>query len=162
MKTKLSAFSRRILSILLLLSAVQLSHAQTIRGKVFDAETGEPMAGANVVLKDSKYATIVNLDGTYAFKNVKPGRYTVQVTAIGYQKSKEAAVNVTDNGIAQVPDFQLKTEARSLTEVVVTGGLDKRSDNAVRNIEKNSDIVQNILSEKTIQLLPDVTVANAL
>ena len=147
---------------MLLLSAVQLSHAQTIRGKVFDAETGEPMAGANVVLKDSKYATIVNLDGTYAFKNVKPGRYTVQVTAIGYQKSKEAAVNVTDNGIAQVPDFQLKTEARSLTEVVVTGGLDKRSDNAVRNIEKNSDIVQNILSEKTIQLLPDVTVANAL
>lgn len=39
---------------------------------------------------------------------------------------------------------------------------DKSSDRTVRNIEKNSDMVQNILSEKTIQLLPDVTVANAL
>jgi outer membrane receptor protein involved in Fe transport len=46
--------------------------------------------------------------------------------------------------------------------VVVTGSGDKTSDRAVRNIEKNSAMVQNILSEKTIQLLPDVTVANAL
>lgn len=148
----------------LLMSIMSIGYldAQTIKGKVFDAVNGEPLAGANVILKDTKYSTIVNLDGTYLLKNIKPGKYLIKISLIGYFVSKEIPVDVKENGVTQVGDLNLQPQSKSLNEVVVTGGLDKRSDNAVRNIEKNSDIVQNILSEKTIQLLPDVTVANAL
>lgn len=139
-----------------------LSYSQNIKGKVFDAKTGEPLAGAIVHLKDTKYSTAVNLDGTYLFKNIKPGKYDVQVTSVGYRKIKAEGIVVAATGTTIVGDLQMPVETNDLTEVIVTGMSDKRSDASARNIEKNSDIVQNILSEKTIQLLPDVTVANAL
>ena len=59
-------------------------------------------------------------------------------------------------------DLQLEPDVSSMREVLVTGSTDRGSDRSVRSIEKNGDMVQNMLSEKTIQLLPDVTVANAL
>jgi len=139
-----------------------LSYSQNIKGKVFDAKTGEPLTGAIVHLKDTKYSTAVNLDGTYLFKNIKPGKYDVQVTSVGYRKIKAEGIVVAATGTTIVGDLQMPVETNDLTEVIVTGMSDKRSDASARNIEKNSDIVQNILSEKTIQLLPDVTVANAL
>lgn len=139
-----------------------LSYSQNIKGKVFDAKTGEPLSGAIVHLKDTKYSTSPNLDGTYLFKNLKPGKYDVQVSLVGYSKLKAEGIVVASQGTTIVSDFQLTVATNDLTEVTVISSSDKRSDAAVRNIEKNSDIVQNILSEKTIQLLPDVTVANAL
>ena len=141
---------------------VNSARAQNIKGKIVDAKTGEPLAGANVVLKDTKYSTIVNLDGSYLFKNLKPGKYDLQVSLIGYRKLKAEGIKVAENATTSLADLQMVNDSKDLTEVIVTSMMDKRSDNAVRSIEKNSDIVQNILSEKTIQLLPDVTVANAL
>jgi len=45
------------------------AQTQTIRGKVTDAITGEPLVGATVSLEDTKFSAIVNLDGTYVLKN---------------------------------------------------------------------------------------------
>ncbi|MFC4233206.1 TonB-dependent receptor domain-containing protein [Parasediminibacterium paludis] len=155
-------FVKTLFTLFLIVGILSASFAQTIKGKVFDRNTGEALAGANIVLKNTKYAAIVNIDGSYTIKAVTPGTYTLVVSIVGYQSPQETTVVVKEKGITVVPDFQLLTNAKSLVEVVLVGTADKRSDNAVRNIEKNSDIVQNILSEKTIQLLPDVTVANAL
>ena len=134
----------------------------TVKGKAFDAKTGEPLSGANVRLKGTKYSTIVNLDGSYVLKNVPAGKYEVEISLISYKSAITQKISVTETGISTVPDFKLQTDVTNLNEVSVTGSLDKKSDNAVRNIEKKSDYVENILSEKTIQLLPDVTVANTL
>src|SRR5258708_15966698 len=104
---------------------------------------------------------MVTLEGTYIFKNVKPGKYEVEVSLAGYKKPTHLEVNVNENSVGMA-DFQLEATVTNLTEVIVASGGDRSSDHSVRNIEKNSDMVQNILSEKTIQLLPDLTVANAL
>jgi outer membrane receptor protein involved in Fe transport len=156
----ISCLFRSIL-FLLLASSTLSSFAQTLRGKVFDAGTGEPMAGATVRLEDPRYAAVVNLDGSYTIRNVRPGRHEVAVSQIGYKHSKNLEVLVTEKGVVAAPDILLEVDARELTQIVVTD-LGGSSDHQVRNLEKNSDVVQNILSEKTIQLLPDVTVANAL
>lgn len=115
-----------------------LSYSQNIKGKVFDAKTGEPLAGAIVHLKDTKYSTAVNLDGTYLFKNIKPGKYDVQVTSVGYRKIKAEGIVVAATGTTIVGDLQMPVETNDLTEVIVTGMSDKRSDASARNIEKNS------------------------
>ncbi|HWK07734.1 MAG TPA: TonB-dependent receptor [Puia sp.] len=155
-----NCFIRSALSVLLICLAT-MAFSQTIKGKVFDARTGEPLVGATVHLEETRYSTMVNLDGTYIFKNVKPGKYEVEVSLAGYKKPAHLEVNVSGNN-AEVATFQLEATMTNLTEVIVAGGGDRSSDHSVRNIEKNSDMVQNILSEKTIQLLPDLTVANAL
>src|SRR5258708_6094120 len=155
-----NCFIRSALSVLLICLATT-AFSQTIKGKVFDVRTGEPLVGATVHLEETKYSTMVNLDGTYIFKNVKPGKYEVEVSLAGYKKPTHLEVNVNENSVGMA-DFQLEATVTNLTEVIVASGGDRSSDHSVRNIEKNSDMVQNILSEKTIQLLPDLTVANAL
>jgi len=153
---------RAILLSFLFTGFAAISFSQNIRGKVFDAKTGEPLAGASVVIKNTKLATYVNLDGSYLFKNVKPGKYNLEIKLVGYKSVKADDIKVSESGITTVADLQLAPATNDLKEVIVSGYTDKHSDFAARNIEKNADIVQNILSEKTIQLLPDVTVANAL
>ncbi|MEP6749650.1 MAG: TonB-dependent receptor [Bacteroidota bacterium] len=138
------------------------SSAQTIRGHVFDSRSGEPLTGATVHLLKTHYTTIVNLDGSYVFKKLEPGTYRIEVTLTGY--SLPAIVEATAaTGIPVHPvDFLLTTQRQQLDEVIVTGSGTTGSDKSARGFEKNADIVKNVLSSKTIQLLPDVTVANAL
>jgi outer membrane receptor protein involved in Fe transport len=147
---------------ILLTGIATLAFSQTIKGRVFDARTGEPLAGATVHLEGTNRSTLANLDGSYVFRNIGPGKYEIEASLEGYKKPKDIEVQVTENNNAKAGDFQMESIATSLTEVIVMTNANRGSDNSVRNMEKNSDVVQNILSEKTIQLLPDVTVANAL
>ena len=48
------------------------ARSQTIRGKVYDKITGESLVGATVHLEPTKYYTLVNLDGSYAFAISSP------------------------------------------------------------------------------------------
>jgi iron complex outermembrane receptor protein len=58
--------------------------AQQIAGQVTDATTGAAVAAATVEL--SGIASSVTGDsGRFAFKKLRPGRYTLRVTSIGYQ-----------------------------------------------------------------------------
>ncbi len=138
------------------------SYAGTIKGKVTDIKSGEPLPGATVSLEHTKYAVVVNLDGSFLFKNIPAGKYEIKVKMVGYEKSKEIDIDVQDGNTIQEVNFQLETESKELAGVAVTGRLNGETDKGVRKLEKNADILQNILSAKTIQLLPDVTVANAL
>ena len=55
--------------------------AGTVKGKVTDSKTGEPLMGATVTLTGSgkKLTTSVNLDGTYVFRNVPVGSYKIKI-----------------------------------------------------------------------------------
>ncbi|WP_190295339.1 TonB-dependent receptor [Mucilaginibacter rubeus] len=138
--------------------------AQTIRGKVTDAKTGEPLTGATVHLTQdgvSKFVA-VNLNGSYSFKNLKNGPYKVQANYVGYTSSKINEGNITSASDVVTVNILLQDASMQMTEIQIKGEANKESDHAVRNIEKNAPMVINVLSANTIKLLPDVTVANAL
>ena len=143
---------RFLLAIAIFSLGATMVNAQNIKGKVIDAETGEPLIGATIILKDTKFFTLVNLDGTYSFKNIPPGKYDVKVTQSGYEKSKQKDVEITAGQTVKNIDFQLKTKTEALAGVYVKSLGNPESDNTNRKIEKNSDVVQNNLSEKAIQL----------
>ncbi|MDN5289428.1 MAG: TonB-dependent receptor [Mucilaginibacter sp.] len=140
------------------------SIAQTIKGKVTDHKTGEPLAGATVHLTrgDNTRVASVGLNGAYAFKDLKAGNYKIQVNYVGYAPSQTYEVAVTDMVDLKVVNIDLQDASTLMNEVRITGQGNKESDRAARGIEKNAVMIENILSANTIQLLPDVTVANAL
>jgi iron complex outermembrane recepter protein len=81
------------------LVAVWPAEAQTgatLSGRV-TRDTGDPMAGAAVVIEDLKRETRTGEDGAYRFENVRPGSYHVSVRAEGYS-SRRAEVTVTPQG----------------------------------------------------------------
>lgn len=137
------------------------SFAGTVRGKVLDAATGEPLAGATVALEHTKYTAAAGLDGSFVLRNVAAGAYELVIKMVGYKKLERITVNVSANGETTAGVLALQTEERELSTVVIAAG-GSGTDRSVRTMEKNADAVQNILSQRTIQLLPDVTVANAL
>ena len=77
---------KRILKSLLPLLLIGIfnmsSSAQSIKGKVVDASSGEPLIGATVSLKGTAEKTLVRLDGSYVLKNIKPGIYEACMKAI--------------------------------------------------------------------------------
>ncbi len=156
------SFSRFFL--LILFSSFSLSvFAGIVRGKVTDSETGEPLVGATVTIEGASHplTTLVRLDGSFIFKDLPAGTYTVKVSNIGYEQQPAVQINLTASSPDAIVNVPLKVKTTEMSEVTIATN-HTGSDAGARSLEKKANTLQNILSEKTIQLLPDVTVANAL
>ena len=134
--------------------------AATIKGKLLD-ENNEPMIGANIVIQATKQYAVVGLDGTYVIHNVSPGNYSLTASYIGYS-SQDKSVTINSTSETVTVDFGLQPDKKLLDEVVVTAKAEGGSDIEARKTEKNSSQVVNIVSAKTIEISPDITVANVI
>ncbi len=154
---------KSILFLFVFLGFCVSSYAQIIKGKVLDSKSGEPLTGASVSVEKGSFQkfTSVNLDGSYVFRDLKPGIYQLKVRFIGYKTTEGKDVEVNDNAVSTL-NFRLENASTNLVEVMVKGQASRETDRSARGIEKNASSIENVLSANTIQLLPDVTVANAL
>jgi TonB-dependent receptor len=151
---------KNIFTIILLLF-VQFGFGATLKGKIKDAVSGEPLVGATVVLKDTKYGSSAGLDGSFEIKNIPLGTYDIIIRYIGYEvKSKSVEVKTKSDNISL--NFELSEEASQLAETVITAQADRENDANVRKSEQKAENVLNIIGAKAIQLLPDITVGNVL
>lgn len=97
--------------------------AATLRGLVKD-ESGEGLPDATVRIlsaRDSSYVkgTAANLDGNYAIDGLKPGKYIISASYIGYVTSC-ANATIGQNNV-KAPDITLKESAVMLKEATVVG-----------------------------------------
>ncbi len=138
---------------------LQTTFAGNLKGTVIDQQTGEPLIGATVQLDNTKFGTIVGLDGSYEIKNVVAGTYKILVKYVGY-KTTEKSITVGNNTLTE--NFKIAENNSELSEVVVTARGDYESELSTRKSEQKADNVLNIIGAKSIQLLPDITVANVL
>lgn len=77
--------------IVAVLAAPSLLFAGTtgkIAGKVLDAETKEPLPGANVTIEGSTMGAACDLNGAFNVLNLPPGKYTLVISMIGYKKTR--------------------------------------------------------------------------
>ncbi len=70
------------------LSANSQSKTQ-LSGKVTDAQTGQPLAGAAVVLAESKVGTTTDSSGNYTLNNVPFGHTLIEISSEGYRSVVE-------------------------------------------------------------------------
>src|SRR5665213_2527720 len=94
MQLRSKVFSYRIILSFLLILLFTTAHSQTLKGKIFDARTGEPMTGATVILEPAHYQTTVQLDGTFTFRGLPAGKYSLTTSMIGYQKGAATEVEL--------------------------------------------------------------------
>ncbi len=90
-----------ILFMLLATGALYAQNVGEIKGKVYDAETGQPLPGANVYVKlgQMPLGTATDMDGRFTLKPLDPGVYDVHVSFIGYNEFIKQAVRVNPNKI---------------------------------------------------------------
>ena len=98
------------------------ARAQTtgsVTGRVTDAGTGLPLAGAQITVSGTQLGGVANENGVFMIMNVPAGTYTVRAQMIGYT-SQEVRVTVVA-GQSATANFQLSATAISLDAIVVTG-----------------------------------------
>ena len=91
------------------------------------AETGQPLAGVNVVVVGTNIGTLSSEDGRYVIPGVPVGTHQVQASLIGYA-SQTVTVRV-EAGQTAAADFRLSQQAIALDEIVAVGyGTQRRRD----------------------------------
>lgn len=161
MQMRLPSWLSRIGIFLVFGSIVSPVFGQTIKGKVYDNKTGEPLIGAVVTVGGKPYRAVVKLDGSFALRVYGVGTYRLLVSTVGYPTGGGTDVTVKDANDVKV-DIPMQASATVMQEAYVTTAGGAGSDHEARRIEQRVDMVQNILSARTIEISPDITVANAL
>ena len=82
-----------IFPLFLIVSLYAAAQNGEIQGTVFDRITGDPMAGANVIIQSINAGVSVDVDGNYSLK-APPGDYTLQITYISYKTLELTDVKV--------------------------------------------------------------------
>lgn len=143
--------------------ARQSSSFGLISGRVVAAETGEPLAGAQVIATSTQgnqpmLGAVVNLEGNFTIQRVPEGRYELRITYLGYTQSN-TTVDVVGGQAAQV-NVRLQPSNLQLKEVIISGSLEGQA--RALNQQKNADNIKTIVSADQIGRFPDLNVAEAL
>jgi len=100
-----------------------LSAATTgkIAGRVTNAETGLPVAGANVIIVGQQMGAACDDNGRYIIINVPPGTYDIRAQLMGYQSVTKTGV-VVNLGLTTTLNFELKQTDTEIEGVTVKSG----------------------------------------
>jgi len=125
----------------------------SVKGKVTDSATGEGLVGASVLLRGTYLGASTDAKGNYTIDNIKPGKYTIAVTYIGYATISKTVVVSAD----QIKDvnFAIKQSKVDLDEIVVSGGFSEIEKRAMVNPVTT-------ISEAQVQALPSIDIADIL
>jgi hypothetical protein len=110
-----------ILAALLIISSPLFAQSGVgkLNGKIVDAQTKEPLIGANVVVVNTNLGAATNVNGEYFILNVPPGTYNIKVSYVGYSPRLITDVRIVA-GITFELDAELST-GLELKVVEVTG-----------------------------------------
>ncbi len=100
-------------------SAQAVASTGTVRGKVTDAGTGQPLADAQILVANTRVGALTNARGEYVLTAAPAGTRTITVRRLGYLPASRS-VTITEGGTATL-DVSLTISAMNLGEIVVTG-----------------------------------------
>ena len=81
-----------------------------IQGRVVNAQTGEPLPGAQVIVVGTQFGNLTNQEGYDFINNVPAGVHDIQVQLIGYQSVTVAGQRVLA-GQTMTVNFELTPSA---------------------------------------------------
>lgn len=134
MREKAKYFLSACLTAVFILVSACLAGQGSLRGVVTGSEGNEPLAGASVVVGSSGVATDVS--GTFFFRSLPAGRYSVEVSLLGYRPWKgEAVITRGDTAVLKVKLAEQWFEAEG---VVITA---TRTENFIADIPARVNVV---------------------
>ncbi|MBN2414225.1 TonB-dependent receptor [bacterium] len=108
-----------LLIILIAATGIAAQSSHTITGRVSDALTNIPLAGAHVTIRGSGLGTVTDATGRFCFENLLQGTYSITVTYMGYAP-REEDIRVSTGRTADLV-FRLHPVTVELAGVTVTG-----------------------------------------
>ncbi|MEW4923404.1 TonB-dependent receptor [Algibacter sp. 2305UL17-15] len=108
-----------ILLLLLFTSVVFNAQTGSVKGKLTDKEyNNEPLAFANVLIKNTTKGTTTDFDGLYELTNLDAGNHTLVFSFVGYE-TQEIKITIVPGKTTEL-NVIMNASAASLDEVVIT------------------------------------------
>ncbi len=139
------------------------SYAQTgkIAGKVLN-EKNEPLSGVSIKIDESAAGggVATDVEGRFLIK-LKPGKYTLSLTSVGYNNKTITDVQVDNNGLQELT-IVMQAKSKELSAVVVSVSARRETDFALLNMQKNNASISDGISAETIKRSPDKNTGEVL
>ena len=154
----------RPLLILIFYFFCSIIFAQTgsIRGFVYDKETGEPVIYCNTYLEGTNLGSPTDLNGLYNISKVPNGNYKIVISYIGYDTLK-ANIQITENKILN-KNFEISQSSVRLDELIISAERQEMKTEvkaaAIKVSKKDLEMIPTIGGEPDIaqymQIIPGV------
>lgn len=92
----------------------------TIKGKVVDSQTKEPLVGATIMIDGTTEGVAADLDGSFSLKTSQSGKLTLVFRSVGYSELKKEVSLNKDLNLGAV---NMKSESIGLGDVTVTASV---------------------------------------
>jgi hypothetical protein len=135
----------------------------SLRGRVVDAVSNEPLPFVNVVVSGTSTGTVTDFEGNFIITGLKPGFVRVEASFVGYRRavSSEVEVSVAKTNTIEI---RLEEQREQLDEVTVTASPFRKTEESpvslrsigIGEIEKSPGANRDI--SKVIQSFPWCTV----
>lgn len=158
-------YKKIILLFVLLISISTFAQKGSIKGRIYDAKTNQPLEFASILVQGTNIGSTSDLDGNYIFTGIEPGFKRLVVSLVGYETTISAEFQVQGNQVTffDIPVIQNSVQ---LKEVTVRQNLNLKKIESpisvlnigVQEIEKTAGANRDV--SKVIQTLPGVGVTD--
>ncbi|HOO71204.1 MAG TPA: TonB-dependent receptor [Spirochaetota bacterium] len=134
--------------------ALTLAYAQeagTIRGKVVDTASGDPIIGVNVIVKDRQVYAVTDINGAYILSGVPTGEQVILFQMMGYSQT-ESRITVM---AGENDPLNIVLTYKTAEEVVVTAKRISNTEAALLSKRKKAAVAQDAISSEQISKTPD-------
>ncbi|GAA4317950.1 TonB-dependent receptor [Mucilaginibacter gynuensis] len=126
----------------------------SIKGRVVDFETSDPLPGATVQIIALKKGITTDANGYYKLHNIPEGKHTITVSFTGFEKSQLDNVQVSADK-ETIIDVKLKA-GNALSELVVSGTSRRKVINAtdaelVAEVRQARSVVSGVSNEQIVR-----------
>src|SRR5690606_34844616 len=137
----------------------------TLTGLVLDDATGDPLVQATVALytaADGAFftGTTTGADGRFVLEGLRPGRFNVRISYVGYESAEQAGVEVRPNAATDLGTIRLAESTAVLGEAEVAAErelVEQRADRTVYNVAEQP-VTTGGSALETLQTLPALEV----
>ena len=145
----------RFLTIIFISSSIIVNAGTTgkISGKVTDADNGEPLPGINILIEGTTMGAATDANGEYIILNIPPGKYSLVVSGVGFQKKRFVDVQVSVDFTTRL-DFEMSTESITVETVVI------RAESPL--VRKDLTSSHTVVDASTIETLPVESITQIL
>jgi outer membrane receptor for ferrienterochelin and colicins len=123
-----------VLVVFLFINSIMFSQGVNLSGYVTDIDSIS-VTGATITLGGTTFGTITDNKGFYKLAKIKPGKYNLRVSYIGFEtQEKSVEILRPENHY----DFSMKESNIDLNEVVVTG---TKSEKTLKNVPVLTQVI---------------------
>lgn len=159
----LNSFKRAALTVFALTISI-LAYAQTgkISGTVTDKKTGETLIGVTVKIAGTTKGVSTDIEGRYAIGGLTAGKYTLNLSYVGYTSKNVSDIQVSGNQSTIVNLILEEAGGANLGDVTITASVKQESVNSLYASQKNSTRISSGITADQIRKSPDKNTSEVL